>query len=490
MTSDIFNMLGEQFCKGNGIDNNSQYTIEIIDATKLIVPNRIDIIAKLLYVWNFVNNVNSSFITELYDAHISAFTHGTCAEPGNEKKNSINDYHSSFNELIHDIQKNGFDDKKSIIPVGADYGILDGAHRVACSIYFHQKVKIVRFPTLSLNFGYEYFKHEFLDDIYLDYLLLIYSFLKPNVYVANIWPVALNQSKREQTFSLIEKHGKLIAKKNVQLSYLGYRNYMLQIYCKHEWVGSFKDHFKGVMSKVDSCYCLDKPLAFCFFEAECLDSVLELKEEIRTLFGIGNHSVHISDNQEESIQMLEILLNRNSLNLINHCRPDTFNCIEKFITQEMNCIKANRFFEQANRIYAGDISLALYGIKNRNSFKEIRIGQVKSVDNFTNLPTRYLNDLVIDPRKYCVFFGIKFLSLEELRLLKDNRNSSEDVLEIKLIDNCIENFSNIPVPNIYQIIKRKINLKIRSIMGVGIVLSRKLHIYDLVRSVYRGLKGR
>ncbi len=294
MEQRIYEMLGHQFCSGNNITLDTPCEVDQVDALALIVPARLDLIAKYLYVYNADKKLYSEFLNKLYDAHISAFTHGICAEPGNDAKNSLDDYHICFDELIDTIRNNGFDSDKSVVPVGEDNIILDGAHRVATCAYFHKKITVVRFKGPRLNFDYEYFKNEDLEATYFDTMALVYAILKENIFVANIWPIADDEKKLVKANAIIRSNTNVVLKKEIPLTYLGYRNYMLQIYSQHDWVGDFSNHFKGVTSKVDACYTERRKLTIYLFECDCLDRVLGLKDQIRDLFKIGNHSIHIS----------------------------------------------------------------------------------------------------------------------------------------------------------------------------------------------------
>ena len=80
---------------------------------------------------------NCKFINELYDKHIEAFSAGSYNEPGNDEKNSIKKYIDTFEVLIKNIKKSGIDETISVIPVGKNNEIMDGAHRTAIASYFN-----------------------------------------------------------------------------------------------------------------------------------------------------------------------------------------------------------------------------------------------------------------------------------------------------------------------------------------------------------------
>lgn len=487
---DLKKILGDHFYIGNRINENTPYEILDIDARKLIVPSRIDLIAKYKYVEFFDNCINTTFATELYEKHIAAFTNGTYIEPDNPQKNSIDKYKQTFNGLIEKIKENGFDSNISMIPVGTDYGVLDGAHRAACAAYLGKTVRVIRFPEIKFNFDYEYFKDEMLDDIYLDFMVSEYCRIKDNVFVANIWPAADGKEKRQQVNSVIEKYGTVVAKKKIHLTYQGYRNYMLQIYSHHDWVGTFENYFKGVMSKVDACYADDRDLLIYIFECDNLDRVLKLKEEIRNLFEIGNHSIHISDNQIESVQMVELVLNQNSLDLMNNCKPDKYLEFTSLLKKYKDKVTNNKQ-ARIESVIVSDSVLSLYEIRPVNIISWISEMDVDYCENsreYESLIAEIKDEMIFNPHYYCIFSDLKFVTLKVLRDLKIKRDTEQDKKDLELIDERIKQFDKPCVLDNKTKCKRKVKAIKRKVYNVLTSITRKLGVYELIRKMYRKIK--
>jgi len=179
---DIVGVLDKYFYERKNIDVSKDYPVEYVEAKELIVATRIDLVAKIKYVEYKEKGYDLTFIKKMYQAHIEAFSLGRYIEPGSEEKNSITKYFDVFDSLIENIKKNGVDEKISVIPVGSDNSILNGAHRIATAAYFGLTVPIIRFDHLSANFGPEFFKKRLLATKYLDYL--VNEFCKINLNVA------------------------------------------------------------------------------------------------------------------------------------------------------------------------------------------------------------------------------------------------------------------------------------------------------------------
>jgi hypothetical protein len=113
-------LLTEHFCSAYQIDFTKDYKIETIKARDLMVSERIDLIAKYKYIEHKEKGFDMTFVKEVYENHIEAFSLGSFSEPGNNSKDSIEKYLSTFDYLINEIKENGIDQNVSVVPVGAN----------------------------------------------------------------------------------------------------------------------------------------------------------------------------------------------------------------------------------------------------------------------------------------------------------------------------------------------------------------------------------
>ena len=84
------------------------------------------------------------FSKEFYQKHIGALSLGKFTEPGNEKKNSIENFIKEFDKTFENIQTNGFDEQRTLIPLSKNGSIANGSHRVASAIFLDKDVKSVK----------------------------------------------------------------------------------------------------------------------------------------------------------------------------------------------------------------------------------------------------------------------------------------------------------------------------------------------------------
>ena len=405
-----YHLLSDNFIKTRGINDSTKYEILEVDPRILLTPERIDLAAKIAYIRAVDTNIDLEFAKELYIKHIEAFSDGYFNEPGDDNKTSIDDFFRKFNELIKSIKEEGFDNGKSLIPVGKDNIILDGAHRTACAIYFNKPVQIIKFDDFEFNFNYEYFRGKRLTEELLGYMAIDFArYSNSKLYCACIWP-ASPVEKRKQVLDLINKNGKIIYERDVQLDFEGLRNLMIQIYGHQEWIGSTDDEFIGVNGKVDPCYVPGVPCKIVLFEGGELEEVLKMKDDIREIFSIGKHALHISDTLEETQLMTSLLFSNSSVLSLNFGK----------ITKNPDLYKNLKTITKSNTVLPPEYTLAFFGIRNLSAnFAETDV----ITENF---------------REYFVYDGLKLMAIDIVKKFLDNENVSlsneENAALSKLLD--------------------------------------------------------
>ncbi|WP_053954705.1 hypothetical protein [Inediibacterium massiliense] len=495
----IRGLLTDYFCDSYNIDDDFEFVIETINARELIVPERIDLVAKYKYVEFYEKGYKVNFIKELYKAHVEAFTMGKYEEPGNKKKNSIDIFFQDFHETIESIKSCGFDETISVIPVGKSNAILDGAHRVAIAAYFNMDISIIRFEHIGVQYDINFFKRRLLDEKYLNYLITQYTKIKNNVYVACIWPKASNRESRDLADKLINKSTKVISKHNTVLNYQGLKNLMSQIYSHQDWIGTYENNFKGVDNKAIKCYEKGAPLLLYTFECESLIKVLELKEKVRDIFKIENHSIHITDNSEESYQLTSLLLNRNSIEYLNvgqPCKYTSFVTKLKNLKEQLNTFK----LDNENLVIDSSSVMALYGLRNAEdidylsideSFNKLNSNVVGNHNEYIKFYGDNLENIIFDPTNFFIYNDLKFTKLELVKQFKINRNENKDKLDIDLINSITHNERKLRIVAINIIFKVRLFHRNTSYVFKQIFFKtlKKINCYNFFRSIYRNLKG-
>lgn len=458
-----FDALTEYFIKENNIDTSKEYEICEVPARDLIKWNRFDLMAKWLLISDKDKGLINGCGCKVYRDNINAFSCGAFFEPGTEEKSSFEKYLNDLDELIEDIKDNGFDATKSLIPVGENDDVIDGSHRVSVAAYYDKCVSVIRFPGLKRVYSYDYnfFRKYMMSSVSMGYMAIQYTKLHPNCYMACLWPMA-DLTKTEEVETKLKSIGNIVYSQDVYLTYQGMCNFMTQIYGHQAWTGSIDDHFVGVKGKVDACYKAGKPVRTYLFEAASLEDVVNVKAQIRELFQIENHSIHISDDWNETIDMVEMMYNRNSVEFMNKATPFVYRMVYNKVAELKGLINTNGY-DKSRFIVDSSAVLEVCGLREAADLDfltdyEFEVdGQTEGIDNHLSQLAYYsieLSDMLYNPENYFYFEGIKFIAIHRLIEMKSNRGEEKDNKDIKLLREFMARKLDIPKEYRYEVIDK------------------------------------
>lgn len=265
---------------------------KLVDARSLLVSSRFDLYAKLYYIG--MRKENQAEAERVYNEHIKVFN-PDLKEPGRDDKNGYDDFVHSFNLLIDEFESQEFDSSVSLVPVTEEGVILDGAHRVAALAYYDKKVGIALCKGVKqkANFNYKYFRDRGLSWSTMDIVALEMVRWVPNMYVACLWPKMEDKSRAR---ALIEKHFGIVYEKKLKVNLKSFQSLIKRVYDNQPWVSEPN----SVKFKSLQCYGFNGQIQFLFFCANSLDKVLAVKEQIRSIYDVGKHSLYITDSVEET----------------------------------------------------------------------------------------------------------------------------------------------------------------------------------------------
>lgn len=472
--------------------------IEYIRAKDLLVSNRIDLVAKYKFVEAYDKGKKIPFIEKMYYAHLEAFSSGRFVEPGKEDtKKSFEDYLTIFRQLIENIKGNGVKKEISVIPVGKNNVILNGSHRTAIAMYYDMTVPIVRYEDLEVTYDYRFFQEKLLDHQYLNYMITEYIRIKENVFFACIWPRA-DQSKWTAVDRLIKEKCDIVYRTSVVLTYNGLKNLMIQIYEKQEWCGNLQNGYRGVTGKADACYAESEKTIIYILDNARLPEIIDLKKNVRNIYQMANHSIHISDNSQESLKMAHLLLNANSVDALNYGQMFKYKRYIAIIKRLSKELVAYRLDSEAFLIDSSGV-LGVYGIRYPNDIDCLTFHHLQDYhfsekvtehDEYISYYSSTKEELIYNPNYYLYAYEIKFCTLKVLLKMKKLRNEKKDCEDCKLIRPYIEKQITYKTKIIQCKMKwvrkcrnayAKIQMKLFTILKI-------FHLYDLVRKYYRLLK--
>ena len=291
---------------------NKEYQIENVPARSLLQVSRFDIYAKLFYIRN--RKKNYSIAKRIYLDHIKAFNPDG-KEPGRDDKKGVDSFLSVFDQLIDHFEKNDFDKSLSAIPVSENGIILDGAHRIASLAFYDKDVQIIRFFGVSPKcmFDANYFINRGLPWDTADTICQELLKWHQNILVACLWPRMGDQKEKEKATQIISTHYPICYKKILHVRFTSFVKLITNTYKNQPWVGSEKNGFIGATDKALNCYGKNRTVSFVFFQTSDLNNVLKLKEDIRRMFTYEKHSIHITDNIEETRDIASFVLDKTLL---------------------------------------------------------------------------------------------------------------------------------------------------------------------------------
>ena len=414
------------------LDNLKKYELLEKPAKELLVPERFDLIAKYLYVKYKELNIKSDFAKKLYLEHIKVFN-GFFENDGSGKIGE-EAFLKSFDDLISSIKREGFD-INSIIPLSQGV-LLDGAHRVAVSMFFNKEIPCVELQMDPPNYNYAFFEERGLKRDYLDAMAYEYAKLKDNTYIVIIWPTA--EGKEKELSEILNSYGKIVYRKDVYLNRNGSVQLIRQVYKRESWIGSSRSNFIGARNKASWCFKGTGPLRVFLFESN--NDLVEMKEKIRNMYGVGKHSVHVNDDHKETVELAGLFFNKNSIHWLNNSLLRELSWFERLFKDYKEFIKKEGI-DPDNACLVGSATLAAYGIRDvrdidfiifpdclETGFKEIDCHNAE----LKEYPKKR-DEIIFDPDNYFVVDGYKFASLELVKLMKEKRGEVKDKEDLKMI---------------------------------------------------------
>lgn len=413
--------------------NSDDYQIQTIKAKKLLSYARLDLAFKLIYI----KYKGLEFAQKIYKEHINAFNLGSFKEPHSDTKNSFADFVKEFDDIFLDIKENGFDGNKTLIPLSKDGIILDGAHRTASAIFLNQNIQCVQLPPSTEIYDYNFFYGRNVADDTLDVGVSEFIEYSDDTYIACIWPTA--QGFDSEIEKIIPN---IVYKKDIKLNINGAHNLLTQIYYSEKWLGNIENNFQGATSKLIECFKTFDPVRIIAFQADNVEKVSQVKEQVRELFNVGKHSIHITDTKAEAIRIARMVFNKNSIHFLNQAKPNKYASTQQKITKFKEFIKENKI-NSNDVILDGGTVLSVYGLRKSNDIDYFIDDNAKIKFNYPELDNhddelKYHDidklELIYNPKFYFYFNDLKFIAFNQLYKMKKNRSETKDINDCKIMN--------------------------------------------------------
>ncbi|MEL6555585.1 MAG: FkbM family methyltransferase, partial [Cyanobacteria bacterium J06621_11] len=431
--------LNPHLIKQNIIDLESGFDITTIDPILLVSPERFDLIAKYVYALFWKNNIESQWGKKLYCNHIYAFNR--YREGDDSNKIGKYAFLESFSILLQSIEREGFRGDISIVPVSSDHVLIDGAHRASACLAYGEAVRCLQVKEhTSKKYDYSYFLNKGMGVKYADYVAFQYCKLITNTYFAVVFPAAIGGEF--EINKIFNEFATIVYEKEITLSRNGIFNLTHQIYRDESWCGDRGNDFRGLREKVELCFYENRKTRVFLIEADNVEKIGEAKAEIRSFFGIGKHSIYISDTHEKSNHLAQLLLNENSIHFLNNAELKNCSSNYHLFDAFRRALEEQNANAESFCIY-GSFTMSIYGIRKTNflGFLQHTSEQVRFLNSHISnrngeigYHSKTKDDLIFNPENHFYYQGIKFLSLDNLYSMKLKRGESKDLADCRLIN--------------------------------------------------------
>lgn len=404
-----------------------------------LTHRRFDLPAKYIYAWFLENEIKSDWALRLYSEHLKVWNN---FYEDNPPRNSLDDFVESFKRILKDTKYNKFDFEKFPVLVNLDFHLRNGSHRWAAAMLYDKNLYYDYYPdTQGGLWDYRFFcKQDYvkggLEEKYKDAIATEFCKLKNDkVFIATIFPTA--KDKEVEILSILNKYCYIIYRKETNLINEGPLNLIKQIYYGENWIGNHNNNFAEARNKAEYCFMIGGPLRIYIIEPKKKNNIIKCKDEIRNIFKVGNHSIHINDSYEETMRIAHSLLNYNSIHFLNH--SNTNKRLEKF----------NRNFEEYKKIIGSredtcivsSSILAAYGLRDANDIDYLSkslSGKYGSFISDHNNQLKYyshnIDDIIYNPENHFYYDDIKFTSLDIVKKMKEKRCEQKDREDIQRIN--------------------------------------------------------
>jgi FkbM family methyltransferase len=258
--------------------------------------------------------------------------------------------------------------------------------------------------------------------------------------VAVVFPVA--RGRDDEIAGVLREHGAIVHRKSVAVSAGGRANLVRLLYRNEPWLGSGPTPTSGLLHHVNARFAGYEPVRLVFFTGGGAGADRETKRRIRTLFGLGNDSIHINDTHEQTVAIAEALLNTNSLHFLNHARYPAPARFAGLFREYRRWIAGQQLDARRFCIDAGAV-LAAYGLRDANDLDFLHAGDpvpqpperlISCHDEALRHYGAGLDELLMDPRNHFFWEGMKFVALHRVREMKARRAEPKDGSDVYRID--------------------------------------------------------
>ena len=412
-----------------------------VEASLLLVPERFDIAIKAHYARLYRDGLAPSWRNYVYREQAVRITgpgQDVCEHDGSGKS-GIKQFTAAFHRLLEVLPPENI----PIVPVDDAWIAFDGAHRIAAAIVMARDIQVARIKASSKSLAdADFFSKasagntpcaiEILDEAAIEYCRI-----KSGLVLAMIFPTVASESTAIEE---LERVGRIVYRKDVLLTPSAGMGLLRQAYLGHAWAED-TSKYSGFMHKVKSCFPFSGVVRAVLLDGCPPSAIRPVKERIRAHYGVGNHSIHITDGDDEVLRMAQVLFNENSTELLRlglGAMPGFHTMLFSFrdwiennnLDAELFCIDGSAVLSLLDLRECRDLDFLFHG--NPGKLPETP-ARVDCHNDLSRYHSSTIADIVGDPRLHCWYMGLKFCAPRTVLEMKENRGENKDYIDVGLL---------------------------------------------------------
>ena len=412
-----------------------------LPAVELLTANRFDIAIKALYGRLYSQSMAEEWREKVYYEQALRITGSgkKIKEYDGTEKQGINNFIENFKSLLKEVDYQDI----PYIPIDKDLNAFDGSHRIASALVMNRWINAVRLNKNSSSiakasfFSYKRNGHLPCSVDVMDESAIEYCRLKKSLLIALIFPTI---SSKKFALNELSTLGSVVYKKDIYCSSDMGRELLKQAYLGHSWLKP-EENSKGFINKAQSCFPFAGVLSVILIDEYEVKNIRTTKATIRKHYGIGNHCLHITDSDEETLRLSKVVFNNNSVDLLKVIGGNSTNFHRQLFAYR-DWINANNLDAELFCI-SGSAILSLINIRECNDIDFLFHGDEKQLPNMPykvechNHQAKYydhnVSDIVGNPNLHCWYMGIKFCTPQLIYEMKKNRGEMKDYKDVSLL---------------------------------------------------------
>ncbi len=412
-----------------------------VEASDLLTSRRFDIAIKALYGRLWKEKRAETFRNFAYYEQALRIT-----GPGEQideydgtGKSGLDQFRTAFHRLICPLDPGDV----PAVPISESWTAFDGAHRIAAAIVMKRRAHAARFSASSRNLADAvFFKssshgHPQCPTEILDEAAIEYCRVKKGLALVLIFPAVASDKFAIETLS---SAAQIVYQNSFALSPEAGGALLRQAYLGHAWLQE-EGESSGFAFKLKGCFPFAGTVRAVLVDG-CEPSELRtIKDKIRLHYGIGNHSIHFTDGDDEVLRVARVVFNQNSLDLLRMGIGGQSR-FHQMLFAYRDWLEENSLDEEAFCI-DGSAILALLGLRECRDLDFLYHGDADALpalpektdchNDVAHYHSHAISDLVGDPRLHCWYMGVKFCTARVVAESKQRRGEPKDRIDVALL---------------------------------------------------------